>query len=60
MRIMRKNGLHPSESELTLLCARFDKKLTGTISYGEFMDEILEKKSLLGDVYSINLLRKIE
>jgi hypothetical protein len=60
LRILERNGLHPAESELTLLCARFDKRLTGCISYGEFMDEILEKKSLLGDVYSLNLLRKVE
>lgn len=60
LRLMQKNGLHPSESEMTLLCARFDKRLTGTIAYHEFMDEILEKKSLLGDVYSLNLLRKVE
>jgi hypothetical protein len=59
-RLMQKNGLHPSEIEMTLLCARFDKRLTGTISYGEFMDEVLEKRSLLGDVYSMNLLKKVE
>jgi len=60
LRLMQKNGLHPNEAEMTLLCARFDKRLSGTIAYHEFMDEILEKKSLLGDVYSLNLLRKVE
>ena len=45
---------------MTLLCARFDRNLTGTISYAEFMDEILIKKSLLGEVFSMNLLRKVE
>lgn len=57
---MNRNGLHPDEMDMTLLCARFDRKLQGTISYGEFMDEILVKKSLLGEVFSMNLLRKVE
>lgn len=57
---MNRNGLHPNESEMTLLCARFDRKLQGVISYGEFMDEILAQKSLLGEVFSMNLLRKVE
>jgi hypothetical protein len=57
---MNRNGLHPDESEMTLLCARFDRKLQGTISYGEFMDEILPRRSLLGEVFSMNLLRKVE
>jgi hypothetical protein len=45
---------------MTLLCARFDRKLQGTISYGEFMDEVLTQKSMLGEVFSMNLLRKVE
>jgi hypothetical protein len=57
---MNKNGLHPDEMDMTLLCARFDRKLQGIISYGEFMDEVLAKRSLLGEVFSMNLLRKVE
>lgn len=57
-RLMQKNGFHPTETELTWLTARFDRNLTGTITYQEFMDEVLPATSLLGDVASINLLRQ--
>lgn len=57
-RLMQRNGFHSTESELTWLSARFDRKLSGTISYAEFMDEILPRTSLLGEVHSLNLLRQ--
>lgn len=57
-RLMQRNGFHSTESELTWLAARFDRKLSGTISYAEFMDEILPRASLLGDVHSLNMLRQ--
>lgn len=58
-RMMQRNGFHPTESELNLLYPRFDRNLNGFITYQEFMDEILPRKSLLGDVASINMLKKI-
>mmetsp|Transcript_6825 Transcript_6825/g.11516 ORF Transcript_6825/g.11516 Transcript_6825/m.11516 type:complete len:112 (+) Transcript_6825:1689-2024(+) len=59
-RVMQKNGFHPTESELTCLCTRFDRHLRGFISYQEFMDEILPGKSLLGEISSVNVLRKLD
>ena len=55
---MQKNGFYPSEMELTWLCTRFDRKLTGHITYAEFMEELLPAKSLLGEICNINLLKK--
>ena len=57
-RLMQRNGLHPTETELILLNARFDRTLNGFITYQEFMDEIMPKTSLLGEVASMNLLKK--
>lgn len=56
-RLMQRNGFHCTESELNMLVARFDRRLMGIIQYQEFMDEILPRMSLLGDVASVNLLR---
>ena len=58
-RLMQRNGFHPTESELTWLCTRFDRKLTGKISYDEFMTEVLPSTSLLGDIHSSNLVKNI-
>ena len=55
--MMQRNGFHCTESELTWLMARFDRRLMGIISYQEFMDEVLPRTSLLGDVHSVNLLK---
>ena len=57
---MQKNGFHPTETEMAHLKNRFDRNLNGIISYTEFMTEIMPGKSLLGDVASMNLLRKID
>ena len=57
-KLMQRNGFHPTESELCLLNARFDRNLNGFIQYQEFMDEILPRMSLLGEVISMNLTRK--
>lgn len=57
-KLMERNGFHPTESEMIYLIARFDRNLNGVITYQEFMDEVLPKKSLLGEVASLNLLRK--
>lgn len=59
-RLMQKNGFHPTESEMIWLNARFDRNLNGSITYHEFMDEILPKTSLLGEVFSLNIIRKTE
>jgi len=56
---MQRNGFHPTESEMCWLGARFDRNLTGKITYGEFMDEVMPRTSLLGDVFSINVIRKM-
>ena len=45
---MQRNGFHPTETEMILLMARFDKNHSGFIKYQAFMDEILPKSSLLG------------
>ena len=55
---MQKNGFHPTETELNLLNARFDRNLNGFISYHEFIDEVLPKTSLLGEKPYINTLSK--
>lgn len=57
-RLMQRNGFHCTESELNMLSARFDRKLIGVITYQEFMDEILPRSSLLGDIASLNMLHK--
>ena len=57
-RFMQKNGFQPTDTELTWLMARFDRKLRGSITYGEFMDEIMPAKSLLGGGPFINMLSK--
>lgn len=57
-KLMERNGFHPTESEMIYLLARFDRNLDGIVTYQEFMDEVLPKKSLLGEVASLNLLRK--
>ena len=57
-RFLQKNGFHPTETELAHLNFRFDRNLNGMISYSEFMTEIIPAKSLLGDVASMNLLKK--
>ena len=59
-RLMQRNGFHPTETELGLLNARFDRNLNGFINYQEFMDEILPRTSLLGCVASMNLLKKMD
>lgn len=56
--LLENNGFHPSDVEMNYLVSRFDRSLNGIINYQEFMDEILPRKSLLGEVASINLLRK--
>ena len=57
-RVMQRNGFHSTESELNMLSARFDRKLMGVISYQEYMDEVLPRASLLGDIASLNMLHK--
>lgn len=59
-RLMQRNGFHPTESELILLNQRFDRNLNGYINYQEFMDEILPRQSLLGEVINFNALQKKE
>lgn len=56
-RMMQRNGFHCTESEMNMLIARFDRRLMGLIQYQDFMDEILPRTSLLGDIASVNLLR---
>jgi len=58
-RMMQRNGFHPTETELSLLYPRFDRNLNGFITYQEFMDEILPRTSLLGEIANINLLKKV-
>ena len=59
-RLMQRNGFQPTETELLLINARFDRNLNGFINYQEFMDEILPRTSLLGATHSMNLLKKVE
>ena len=49
---MQKNGFHPTESEMTWLCARFDKNLNGFITYKEFENEIVPATVLLGELFT--------
>lgn len=59
-RIMTRNGFCPTDTELIYLNARFDRDLKGYINYQEFMDEVLPRQSLLGEVASMNLLKKMD
>jgi Ca2+-binding EF-hand superfamily protein len=54
------NGFHPTETELTLMLKRFDRKAKGTVLYHEFMDEVLPSKSLLGEAGYMNVMRKLD
>lgn len=44
---MQRHGVHVTESELNQLASRFDRFSHGSITYQEFMDEMLEQTCLL-------------
>ena len=58
--MMQRNGFHATDTELNLLNARFDRNLNGYIRYQDFMDEILPRTSLLGEIITLNLLKKVD
>jgi hypothetical protein len=58
--MMQRNGFHATDTELNLLNARFDRNLNGYIKYQDFMDEILPRSSLLGEIVTLNLLKKVD
>jgi Ca2+-binding EF-hand superfamily protein len=49
-KFLQKNGFHPTDSELSWIFARFDRKLNGFISYEEFEKEIMPQSQRLVDI----------